>query len=146
MTSACDFRNVFHDVGRMKIKIVRIDDGSVLRLKGSSLGNQPMPDDLMKVGGLWVLPVEVEEVLRGHDAVADCAVVGRADDQGLTRPLAFVCLDEAAEQSDELIVALLKHCTGLLSGHKVPRWIEFVEDFPRTATGKVQRFRLREES
>ena len=101
-------------------------------------------DDMLKVGGLWVSPVEIESAISEHDAVTECAVVGHYDNAGLLKPKAFVCLREGTEASNETLGVLLKLCAKKLEAHKRPRWIEFAEDLPRTATGKVQRFRLRE--
>ena len=102
-------------------------------------------DDMLKVGGLWVSPVEIENVLIEHDAVSACAVVGHYDNAGLLKPKAFVCLRDNVEASNAVLGELLKLCAGKLEAHKRPRWITFVDDLPRTATGKVQRFRLREQ-
>ena len=102
-------------------------------------------DDMLKVGGLWVSPVEIENVLSEHDAVTECAVVGHHDNAQLLKPRAFVCLRDDEEASNELLGELLKLCARKLETHKRPRWIEFADTLPRTATGKVQRFRLREQ-
>ena len=102
-------------------------------------------DDMLKVGGLWVSPMEIEEVLSGHDSVADCAVVGHYDNAGLLKPKAFVCLRNGVEPSDELFEQLVKLCAKTLDAHKRPRWLEFNNDLPRTSTGKLQRFKLREQ-
>ena len=102
-------------------------------------------DDMLKVGGLWVSPVEIESALNEHEAVTECAVVGHYDKAQLLKPRAFVCLREDTEASKELLGELLKICAKKLDSHKRPRWIEFVDDLPRTATGKLQRFRLREQ-
>lgn len=101
-------------------------------------------DDMLKVGGLWVSPVEIESALCEHESVTECAVVGHNDKAQLLKPRAFVCLKDDVEGSTELLGELLKLCARKLDAHKRPRWIEFVDDLPRTATGKVQRFRLRE--
>ncbi len=101
-------------------------------------------DDMLKVGGLWVSPIEIESVLNEHAAVVECAVVGCYDNAGLLKPKAFICLQDSAKASNELLGELLKLCAGSLDAHKRPRWIEFADDLPRTATGKVQRFKLRE--
>ena len=107
--------------------------------------HQGRGDDMLKVGGLWVSPTEIENALGDHDEVAECAVVGQYDDAGLIKPKAFVCLREDVVQSDELLGELLKLCASKLDAHKRPRWVIFVEDLPRTATGKLQRFKLREQ-
>ena len=100
-------------------------------------------DDMLKVGGIWVSPVEVESTLIGHAAVLECAVVGAADDAGLVKPKAVVVVAPGVEPSEQTVQALVQHCVDCMSAHKRPRWIEFVEDLPKTATGKIQRFRLR---
>ena len=102
-------------------------------------------DDMLKVGGLWVSPVEIENALSDHEAVTECGVVGHYDNAQLLKPKAFVCLRDGTEASAELLGELLKLCAKSLDAHKRPRWIEFAEDLPRTATGKLQRFRLREQ-
>ena len=103
--------------------------------------HQGRGDDMLKVGGLWVSPSEVETALSEHAAVTECAVVGHFDDSGLLKPKAFVCLREDVEASDELLGELLKLCAGRLEAHKRPRWLTFVDELPRTATG----FKLREQ-
>jgi len=102
-------------------------------------------DDMLKVGGLWVSPVEIENTLREHPAVTECAVVGHYDNAQLLKPKAFVCLEGNVTASNELLGELLKLCASKLDAHKRPRWIDFADDLPRTATGKVQRFMLREQ-
>ena len=106
--------------------------------------HQGRADDMLKVGGLWVSPTEIEEVLKEHVSVADCAVVGHYDNVGLLKPKAFVCLQDDVVPSDDLLGQLLKICAKKLDAHKRPRWLEFIDNLPRTATGKLQRFRLRE--
>ena len=106
--------------------------------------HQGRSDDMLKVGGLWVSPTEIENVLNVHEAVSDCAVVGHYDQVGLLKPKAFVCLRDEVAPSDELKGELVKQCAKSLDAHKRPRWLEFIDELPRTATGKLQRFRLRE--
>ena len=101
-------------------------------------------DDMLKVGGLWVSPVEVESCLISHPAVLECAVVGQADQAGLIKPKAFICLNEGVSSDNTLIRDLLRHCAETLATYKCPRWIEFVTELPKTATGKIQRYKLRE--
>jgi 4-hydroxybenzoate-CoA ligase len=105
-------------------------------------------DEMLKVSGVWVSPFEVEEALVSHPAVLEAAVVGATDHDGLTKPKAFVILQEAAKQQDpDTVRELLKtHVKERIGVWKYPRWIEFVEGLPKTATGKIQRFRLREEN
>ncbi len=106
--------------------------------------HQGRADDMLKVGGLWVSPLEIEEVLNGHEFVTDCAVVGHYDDAGLVKPKAFVCLRNGITPCDHVLGQLLKLCAKKLDAHSRPRWLEFIDDLPRTATGKIQRFKLRE--
>jgi benzoate-CoA ligase family protein len=100
-------------------------------------------DDMLKVGGIWVSPVEVESTLISHPAVLECAVVGHADASNLIKPKAFVVLKEGHAPGDEMKNALIEHCKEKMAEYKRPRWIEFVSELPKTATGKIQRFRLR---
>ncbi|HEY4243588.1 MAG TPA: benzoate-CoA ligase family protein [Kofleriaceae bacterium] len=95
-------------------------------------------DDMLKVGGIWVSPFEVESALAAHPCVLEAAVVGHEDADGLTKPKAFVVLRSPAT-ADEL-KAFVK---ATLAPFKYPRWIEFRDELPKTATGKIQRFRLR---
>ncbi|HEY3848531.1 MAG TPA: benzoate-CoA ligase family protein [Acetobacteraceae bacterium] len=102
-------------------------------------------DEMLKVGGVWVSPFDVEEALVSHSSVLEAAVVGALDQDGLIKPKAFVILQEAAKQQDaETVKELLKtHVKERIGVWKYPRWIEFVDGLPKTATGKIQRFRLR---
>jgi 4-hydroxybenzoate-CoA ligase len=102
-------------------------------------------DEMLKVSGVWVSPFEVEEALISHPAVLESAVVGAQDNDGLTKPKAFVVLQDGARQQDaETVKELLKaHVKERIGVWKYPRWIEFVDGLPKTATGKIQRFRLR---
>ncbi len=97
-------------------------------------------DDMFKVSGIWVSPFEVEGALAAHPAVLEAAVVGHEDEQGLTKPRAFVVLKQGAEVSVEALQAHVKAAAG---PWKYPRWVEMVDDLPKTATGKIQRFKLR---
>jgi benzoate-CoA ligase len=100
-------------------------------------------DDMLKVSGLYVSPIEVESALISHEAVLEAAVVGREDEDRLTKPIAFVVLKPGREPTPELAEALRQHVKSLLAPYKYPRWIEFVDEVPKTATGKIQRFKLR---
>jgi len=99
-------------------------------------------DDLLKVGGIWVSPLEVESALLEHAAVLECAVVGREDTEGLIKPSAYVVLKNGAA-SERLADELRAFVKDRLAPYKYPRWIEFVPELPKTSTGKIQRFRLR---
>ena len=98
-------------------------------------------DDMMKVGGLWVSPIEIENRLMEHASVSEAAVVGVEVD-GLTRIKAFVIA--RGESGDGLVGDLQTWCKDALQRHQYPHIVDFVDDFPRTATGKIQRFKLRE--
>jgi benzoate-CoA ligase family protein len=100
-------------------------------------------DDMLKVGGIWVSPTEVESALIAHEAVVECAVVGATDEADLVKPKAFVVLGEAYEASDALADELISYCVEKMAAYKRPRWIVFLDDLPKTATGKIQRFKLR---
>jgi benzoate-CoA ligase family protein len=100
-------------------------------------------DDMLKAGGIWVSPVEIENVLIDHEAVQECAVVGRDDGDGLTKPFAYVVLRPHASGSAELAAALQLFVRERLAEYKRPRGVAFVADLPKTATGKLQRFKLR---
>lgn len=100
-------------------------------------------DDMLKVGGIWCSPVEIEARLVEHPAVLEAAIVGRPDDADLIKPEAFVVLKERGSAPNGLADELLQFCKSGLAPYKYPRWFNFVEELPRTATGKVQRFRLR---
>lgn len=101
-------------------------------------------DDMLKVGGIWVSPVEVENTLIEHPAVLEAGVVGRDDDDGLVKPKAFVVLAEGHEGSDALAEELTDFVREKIAAYKRPRWYEFIDGLPKTATGKIQRFKLRE--
>ena len=100
-------------------------------------------DDMLKAGGIWVSPVEIESVLIDHEAVQECAVIGREDGDGLAKPFAFVVLKETVSGSPELAAALQAFVRERLAEYKRPRGVEFVAELPKTATGKLQRFKLR---
>jgi benzoate-CoA ligase family protein len=101
-------------------------------------------DDMLKVGGLWVSPVEVENALVGHVSVLECGVVGREDHDGLVKPMAFVVLREGVAGTPDLALELQQFVRERLAEYKRPRWVEFLPELPKTATGKIQRFRLRD--
>jgi benzoate-CoA ligase len=98
-------------------------------------------DDMLKVSGIWVSPFEVEATLMQHPGVLECAVIGTEDDAGLTKTKAFVVVKPGTAVSDVDLKAFVKE---KLAPYKYPRAIEFVDELPKTATGKIQRFRLRE--
>jgi benzoate-CoA ligase len=103
-------------------------------------------DDMMKVSGMYVSPAEVEAALVAHADVLEAAVVGAPDENGLIKPKAFVVAKPGVAGNGELAQALEAHARGLLAPFKCPRWYAFVDDLPKTATGKIQRFKLREQA
>jgi benzoate-CoA ligase family protein len=102
-------------------------------------------DDCFKVRGLWVSPIEVESVLISHEAVSEAAVVSSVDDSGLATGRAYVVIRQG-ERSDALKEEIHKFAGSRLPQYKVPSQIEFIEEMPRTSTGKVQRYKLRADS
>ncbi len=113
------------------------DDGGYFFYVGRS-------DDLFKVSGSWVSPFEVEAALMKHPAVLEAAVVARADTDRLLKPAAFLALRAPAQPSPALAAELQEFVAGKLAGYKRPRWVEFLPELPKTATGKLQRYKLRE--
>lgn len=106
-------------------------------------------DDMMKVGGIWCSPFEIEAKLVEHPKVFEAAVVARTDGDELVKPAAYIVLKDAKDAADAvareaLQRALLEHCKSGLAPYKYPRWFEFVSELPKTATGKIQRFKLRQ--
>ena len=101
-------------------------------------------DDMLKVGGIWCSPFEIESKLIEHPDVVEAAVVGRLDQEGLIKPEAFVILKEGKTGSDAFAGELMELCKSGLAPYKYPRWINFVAELPKTATGKIQRFLLRQ--
>jgi benzoate-CoA ligase len=100
-------------------------------------------DDMLKVSGIYVSPAEVESALVTHPAVLEAAVVGRPDCDGLIKPLACIVLNQQIAPDPALADELKQHVKLLLAPYKYPRWVEFLPELPKTATGKIQRFKLR---
>jgi benzoate-CoA ligase len=101
-------------------------------------------DDMLKVGGIWVSPIEVENALAEHDSVLESAVVGAMDRDDLVKPKAYIMLRQGYTPSPDLETELQDFVKNKIAHYKYPRWIEFVDELPKTATGKIQRFMLRE--
>ncbi len=101
-------------------------------------------DDMLKVGAMWCSPVEIESKLLEHPKVREAAVVGRADEDGLIKPAAYIVAKNAADACDATVEELKQFCKSNLAGYKYPRWFAFVEQLPKTVTGKIQRFKLRQ--
>jgi benzoate-CoA ligase len=104
---------------------------------------QGRADDMLKVSGQWVSPLEIEEVLHKHTAVRECGVVGAPDESGLMRVKAFIVLNEGCEPCADLEKELAAFVHDRIAHFKTPRWVAFVGDLPRTTTGKLQRHKLR---
>ncbi|MEW9918346.1 benzoate-CoA ligase family protein [Marimonas sp. MJW-29] len=102
-------------------------------------------DDMFKVSGIWLSPFEVEGALVSHPQVLEAAVVAHRDDEGLEKPKAYVVL-QSGEGDDALKEELKAHVKAKIGLWKYPRWIEVVDELPKTATGKIQRFKLREDA
>jgi benzoate-CoA ligase family protein len=102
-------------------------------------------DDLFKVNGLWLSPAEVESALIAHPAVLEAAVIARDDDAGLTKPAAYIVTKPEFVGDEQLANDLQAWVGERIGGYKRPRWIEFLSEMPKTATGKLQRFKLREQ-
>jgi 4-hydroxybenzoate-CoA ligase len=102
-------------------------------------------DDMFKVSGMWVSPFDVEAALVSHEAVLEAAVIGKEDADGLVKPKAFIVLKNGFKADDVLLETLKVHVKDKAGPWKFPRWIELRSNLPRTATGKLQRFKLREE-
>jgi benzoate-CoA ligase family protein len=100
-------------------------------------------DDMLKVGGIWCSPFEIEAKLIEHPKVLEAAVVGRPDSDRLVKPEAYIVLKNSADAGETLKDELLQTCKTGLAPYKYPRWINFVPELPKTATGKIQRFKLR---
>ncbi len=114
----------------------RQDDEGYLIYDGRS-------DDMLKVGGIWCSPVEIEGCLIGHGAVLEAAIVGHPDEHALIKPKAFVVLKQGGDGGPALTEELMTLCRKTLAPYKYPRWVEYVAELPKTATGKIQRFKLR---
>jgi branched-chain amino acid transport system substrate-binding protein len=119
-------------------KLYRDQDGNFF-LVGRS-------DDMLRVGGIWVSPAEVESVIAQHEAVLECAIVGHPDEHDMIKPKAYVILRERnSADVAGLAETLRNHVREQLAHIKCPHWFEFVDELPKTSTGKIQRFRLRED-
>jgi benzoate-CoA ligase family protein len=103
-------------------------------------------DDMLKVGGIYVSPFEVEAALQSHPDILEAAVVGWPDGEDLIKPKAFVVLKTPEKAGEALKCALQNYCREKLAPFKYPRWLEFRDELPKTATGKIQRFKLRARS
>lgn len=112
------------------------DENGILTYQGRS-------DDLFKSGGIWVSPIQVESTLLAHPAVAEASVVAERDEQGLEKPVAYVVLKAGFEANDGMAQQLRSFTRERLAVYKCPKAFHFVSELPKTATGKIQRFKLR---
>jgi benzoate-CoA ligase family protein len=103
-------------------------------------------DDMLKVGAMWCSPIEIESKLLEHPKVREAAVIGRTDENDLVKPAAYLVLTDPKDENEDTVLELQKFCKQHLAGYKYPRWFHFVSDLPKTATGKIQRFKLRQSS
>lgn len=99
---------------------------------------------MLKVGGIWVSPAELEHAMVEHPAVQACGVAGRPDRDALIKPIVYVVLKAGVTANAELAADLQRFARERLADYKRPRWVEFIDALPTTATGKIQRFKLRE--
>ena len=122
-----------------------LDTGDTYRIDGDGFYVcEGRSDDMMKVGGIWTSPVEIEACLIGHPKVLEAAIVGRKDDAGLIKPEAWIIRAEGVtDGAAALQEELHSHVKANLAPYKYPRWWKFVDALPKTATGKIQRFKLR---
>jgi benzoate-CoA ligase family protein len=133
-----------HDRTKRTICGEWIDTGDrYLRDAGGYYRYQGRSDDMLKVSGIWVSPTEVESAINAHDSVLECAVVAVVDEQRLVRPEAYVVLRPGWTAGPGLEVELRDHVRAALAHFKCPRDFHFVAELPKTATGKIQRFKLR---
>jgi benzoate-CoA ligase len=98
---------------------------------------------MLKVGGIWVSPIEVEACLIQHPSILECAVVPSHDSENLVKPCAYIVLNNMVEPSEALEKEIKEYVKKELAHYKYPRWIRFVEDLPKTPTGKIKRFELK---
>ena len=143
--SACAYYWNKHDKSKATIRGAWMATGDKYHLDEEGFYTyEGRSDDMLKVSGQWVAPAEVEAALMEHAAVLECGVVGSNDKDGLTKPRAFVMLKDGRAPSDELAEELKAFVKGRITPYKYPRWVEFTDDLPKTATGKIQRYKLRE--
>lgn len=108
-----------------------------------NLWYQGRADDMIKAGGIWVSPIEVERTIMKHDAVLECGVIGKKDDNDLYKPKAFIILKDGYQASQSLEKEIKDFVKDQIAHYKYPRWVQFVAELPMTPTGKIQRYKLR---
>jgi len=101
-------------------------------------------DDMMKVKGMWVSPIEIESVLLEHSMVQEAAVIANPDGNQLVKPVAYLVLKNSVSDARQITEEIRQHVLSRLAAYKCPQTFEVVDDLPKTATGKIQRYKLRE--
>jgi benzoate-CoA ligase len=101
-------------------------------------------DDMMKVKGMWVSPIEIENVLMEHPMVQEAAAIGNADGNNLVKPAAYIVLKNSASNTPQTIEEIRQHVLSRLATYKCPQVFQVVPELPKTATGKIQRYKLRQ--
>ena len=129
-------RETFHGDEVVTADLFRRDEDGYFFFSGRG-------DDMLKVGGIWVSPLEIEECLLKHEAVRECAVIGVTEDE-LVKPKAFVVVNEGHDGDDALAEALKEHARQHLARYKFPRFVEFLAELPRNDRGKVEKKKLRD--
>lgn len=114
-------------------------------IRKGSFGSGGRANDVFKVKGLWVSPIEVEAAITEQPEILEAAVISKEDGEGLTKPKAFVVLKKGYVPSEELTARLQKRIKEKVGGYKVPEWFEYVESLPRTTSLKIDRKALREQ-
>lgn len=143
--STCAFYWNQHERTKDTIRGHWIDTGDkYVRSADGYFSYQGRSDDMLKAGGIWVSPAEVEAAITAHESVLECAVVGARDENDLVVPHAYVVVAPGRSSGPELTVELRDWVRGRLAHFKCPRAFHFVDSLPKTATGKIQRFKLRE--
>ena len=145
-----------HLDGAYRAQVVQIDDGyqtfqgdwtrsgdKYVRSGDGYYTYSGRSDDMLKVSGQFVSPFQVESAIASHEAVLEAAVIGQKDLDDLVKPKAFVVLKPGFQPGDALVAELKQHVKDTLAPFKYPRWIEFLDELPKTATGKIQRYKLR---
>lgn len=141
-TARCYWKNPQKTAGTMVDGWLNTGDMYYMDEEGYFV-NAGRGDDMLKVGGMWCSPIEIESCLLQHPAVREAAVVGRKDDAGMVKPEAFIVCKNNATGAEQLQRELHELCKQQMAGYKYPRWYHLVDELPKTTTGKIQRFKLR---
>ena len=141
-TALCYWKNPEKTAATMKGGWLNTGDMYFLNEDGCYV-NSGRGDDMLKVGGMWCSPIEIEAKLIEHPLVREVAVVGKRDDANLIKPAAYVVLANKDADETQTTLELSDFCKKNLAGYKYPRWFHYVDEIPKTVTGKIQRFKLR---